>query len=69
MFKKHPAISRKVMIQLRSGTAIEGLVTQKIGDSFVLKGATVHEQGVPAQPADGEIVVEAAHIDYTQLLP
>lgn len=69
MFNKHPAISRKVMVSLYSGTGIEGVLTQKIGDHYVLKGVTIHEEGHDPTSADGEIVVDTANIDYMQLLP
>ncbi|WP_374159087.1 hypothetical protein ACEWX3_07645 [Mycobacterium sp. G7A2] len=66
MFKRHPAISRKVMVSLYSGTGISGVLVQKVGQCLVLKGATVHEPGTDPQPADGEIVIDTANVDYLQ---
>lgn len=57
------------MINLLSGTGIEGLLTQNVGNCFVLKGVTVHEEGQDPTKADGEIVVDTANVDYIQVLP
>lgn len=68
MFKKNPAIRHKVLINLLSGNGIEGVITQQVGHHYVLKGATVHEVGQQPAPADGEIVVDAANVDFIQIL-
>lgn len=66
MFNRHPALSRRVLITLLSGNGIEGVLVQKIGYQYVIKGAVVHEPGVQPAAADGEIVIDAANVDYIQ---
>ena len=67
--RRHRAVDRKVMVNLRSGNAIEGVCTYDGRDHMILRGALVHEAGVEgAAPADGEIRIDRANVDYTQLL-
>jgi small nuclear ribonucleoprotein (snRNP)-like protein len=69
VFRKHPAIGRKVLVNLFSGNAIEGVLTHSVGNQFILRAALVHEPGSDATPrADGEIVIDAANVDYIQML-
>lgn len=68
--RRHRAVGRKVMVNLRSGNAIEGVCTYDGRDHMIVRGALVHEAGSvegPA-PADGEIRIDRANVDYTQLL-
>lgn len=59
---------QKVVINLKSGTAIAGVVTSKQRMYCVVKDAEVIEPGAPApMRADGEIVVHRTDIDYIQL--
>lgn len=69
MFRKHPAIGRKVLVNLFSGNAIEGVLTHRVADQYILRAALIHEPGSDATPqADGEIVIDAANVDYIQML-
>lgn len=68
MFNKHPALSRAVMVSLYSGTGIQGVLAKTVGHHYVLKGVTVFEPDVEPAPADGEIVIDAANVDYIQVL-
>lgn len=58
---------RRVVVNLRTGSAISGVITKWRGPFYVLRDATVHE-GEQVAPADGEILVEKKNVDYIQAL-
>ncbi|MFV8242170.1 hypothetical protein [Mycolicibacterium peregrinum] len=68
MFRRHPGLNRKVLVNLYSGNAIEGVLTKKTRDLYLVRAAVLHEPGSEPVPADGEIVIEPANVDYVQLL-
>lgn len=60
---------KRVLVSLYSGNGIAGVMADQLGNTFVLKGCTVHEPGA-AQPveADGELCVDLSNIDFLQIL-
>ncbi|MFV8049740.1 hypothetical protein [Mycobacterium sp. 48b] len=66
--KRHPGLNREVLVSLYSGNAVRGVLTKTPGPLLILQGCTVHEPGAEAAPADGEIVIDQANVDYIQLL-
>lgn len=69
MFKRHSAVGRNVLVNLFSGNAIEGVCTFDGRKAMILRGAVVHEPGVEqAMPADGEVRIDQANVDYVQML-
>ena len=70
MFKRrYSTVGRKVVVNLFSGNAIEGVCTFEGREAMILRGALVHEVGVEgAMPADGEVRIDRANVDYVQLL-
>lgn len=62
---------RRVVVNLKTGTAISGVITKSPGwwrgPFYVLRDATVHESD-QAVPADGEVLVDKSNIDYIQAL-
>ncbi len=70
MFKsRYSAVGRKVVVNLFSGNAIEGVVTFEGREAMILRGALVHEVGAEqAMPADGEVRIDRANVDYVQML-
>lgn len=68
MFDRHPALRQRVLISLFSGNAVSGVLTQKVGNYFVLKACIVHEPGSQPVEASGEIVIDQANVDYLQIL-
>ncbi|WP_218717089.1 hypothetical protein [Nocardia sp. MH4] len=58
---------RRVVVNLRTGTAVSGVVTEIRGPLLIVRDATVHD-GDQAAPADGEIVIDRANVDYIQAL-
>ena len=60
-------VLRRVVVNLKSGTAITGVVTTETAERLILKSAAVIEPGASAPtPADGEILVDRDHVDYIQ---
>jgi hypothetical protein len=58
-------VRRRVVVNLRTGTAVSGVVTEVRGPLLIVRDATVHD-GDQAAPADGEIVIDRANVDYVQ---
>lgn len=65
---KHPAIGERVIVSLVSGNAIEGVMCERVGDHYVLKGCRVYEAGADPVDADGEMVIDRWQVDYTQVV-
>lgn len=56
-------------MSLFSGNAVSGVLVATPGNFLVLKGCQIHDEGASApSPADGEIVLDAANVDYTQIV-
>lgn len=55
-----------------SGNAVSGVLVKVTGPRLmprlILRGAMIHEPGVDAVPADGEIVLSEVNIDYVQIV-
>lgn len=60
-------VHQRVVINLKSGTAVAGVVTTSKRSFCVVRDATVIERGMQPAVADGEVVVERDHIDYIQI--
>lgn len=61
-------IHRKVLVNLLSGNALAGVVTFEGRHALVLRGATVHTTDSDPAPADGEVLIDRASIDFIQML-
>lgn len=68
MFRRHPGLGREVLCSLYSGNAVSGVLVKIAGPRFILRGCMIHEPGADATPADGEIVVHEANVDYVQIV-
>lgn len=66
--KRHPGLNRQMLVSLLSGNAVRGVLTKTPGTLLILQGCTVHEPGSEPAPADGEIVIDQANVDFIQLL-
>ncbi|QGJ87557.1 Ro-like RNA binding protein [Gordonia phage Faith5x5] len=61
-------VQQRVVINLKSGTAVIGVVTAKKRTFCVVRDAAIVSVGAPSPvPADGEIVVDRNEIDYIQI--
>ena len=69
MFNRAPKVlNRTVLVNLLSGNAISGVCTYDGRHSLVLRGVTVHSAETDPAPADGEVLVDRANVDFIQLL-
>jgi len=60
--------ARRVVVNLKTGRAIDGLLVRKDGPLLFLKNAVLLEEGSEPAAIDGEAVVHAAEIDFIQAL-
>jgi len=61
-------VARRVVINLKSGRGLDGLLVRNAGDLLFLRQATALEAGVEPQPVDGEAVVQKRDVDFIQTL-
>lgn len=61
-------IARRVVVNLKTGRALDGLLVRRAGDLLFLRNATALEPGAEPAPLDGEAVVARADIDFIQAL-
>lgn len=59
-------VHRRVVVNLLSGTAITGVIVKTSGPLYVLRDAAILRDTGEAVPADGELVVDKANVDYIQ---
>lgn len=57
-----------MLVNLISGNAISGVCTYEHVHTLVLKGATVHQADSEPAPADGEVLIDRANVDFVQIL-
>lgn len=60
--------ARRVVVNLRSGQAIDGLLTRQQGPLLFLSDARLHEGSENPAPIDGQAVIERQTIDFIQML-
>ena len=62
------AMSRRVMVNLTSGSAIQGVLWDERGPLIVLRDARLHVDGGNQAPLDGEVIIERSRIDFVQVV-
>jgi hypothetical protein len=67
-FEWRPLLSRRVVINLKTGRAVDGLLVRRTGDLLFLRNATAFEPGATPAGLDGEAVVLRSEIDFIQAL-
>lgn len=69
MKRQHPGMNRQVLVSLFSGNAVSGVLVSTPGNLMILRGCMIHDVDASApSPADGEIVIDAANVDYVQIV-
>lgn len=63
------ALRRRVVVNLRSGRAVEGILFERAGPLLVLKSARLHDAGSAPIDVDGDVVLERSVVDFVQVLP
>jgi hypothetical protein len=61
-------VARRVVINLKSGRGLDGLLVRKAGDLLFLRNATALEAGTAPAVIDGEAVIQRSDIDFIQTL-
>ncbi|QOP64902.1 RNA binding protein [Arthrobacter phage Brynnie] len=61
-------VARRVVVNLKSGRALDGVLVRRDGPLLFLKNAVLLEEGNEPAAIDGEAVVQAADIDFIQAL-
>ncbi|MCC9154897.1 hypothetical protein LZP81_30840 [Streptomyces parvulus] len=64
---RRTAVRRRVVVNL-ADKAFTGILWAKRGPLLVLRDAELLEAGRPAQPVDGEVVIERSKVEFTQVL-
>lgn len=59
-------VRRRVLVNLRSGSAITGLLWVRRGRTLVLKSAELLEQGAAPVVMDGDVIVDRDQVEYVQ---
>lgn len=60
--------ARRVVVNLRSGQAIQGLLVRQSGPLLFLAEAQLHEGTNTPVPLDGQAVIERPTVDFIQML-
>ena len=59
------AISRRVLVNMKDGSAIEGVLWEDRRPFLVLRNARLHTHG-QSSPLDGEVIIDYAQISFLQ---
>ena len=62
------ALHRRVMVNLTTGSAIQGVLVDECGPLLVLKDARLHLDTDNQAPLDGEVIIERDRIDFVQVV-
>jgi hypothetical protein len=60
-------VKRRVVVNLKTGRALEGILYAKRGPLYVLRNATLHDEGRQLN-MDGEAVIERQDVEWVQVL-
>lgn len=61
-------VRRRVVVNLVTGTAIEGVLLKRSGPLLVIADAVVHPVGSEPAKVDGQAVVERSQVEFIQAL-
>lgn len=61
------AMNKRIMVNLLSGTAIDGVLWDDRGPLLVLRDANLHTNGQSAS-LDSEVIIERDRIDFVQVV-
>lgn len=61
-------VARRVVVNLKSGRAIDGVLVRRDGPLLFLRNAVLLEEGSEPAAIDGEAVVESVDVDFIQAL-
>ncbi|PWG13900.1 hypothetical protein DF268_08495 [Streptomyces sp. V2] len=64
---RRTAVRKRVVVNL-ADKAFSGILWAKRGPLLVLRDVEILEAGRVPQPVDGEVVIERARVEFTQVL-
>lgn len=64
---RRSALRRRVLVNLKTDKAFEGILYAQRGPLLVLRDVTLRATG-QATPIDGEVIVERPNVDFVQVL-
>lgn len=62
-------VRRLVIVNLKSGRAFRGILWKQAGPLLVLRNAEMLEPNRTPVPADGEVIIERAEVEFIQIPP
>ena len=66
-FRRYPTL-RRVVVNTRTDRAFRGVLWRKRWGYLVLRNAELVKAGGETVPVDGEVVIDAANVDFMQVL-
>lgn len=66
LYARRYAIRRRVLVNLLSGSAVDGVLWMRRGGILVLREARLIESGAEPAPMDGEVLIDRARVDFIQ---
>jgi small nuclear ribonucleoprotein (snRNP)-like protein len=60
------ALLRTVIVNLKDGTGIHGVLFKELGPLLVLQNASLLEAGRDPVPLDGQIIIERTEVRFIQ---
>lgn len=61
-------VSRRVVVNLKTGRAVDGVLVRRSGPLLFLKDALLLERGAEPARAESEVVIDRANVDFIQAL-
>ena len=62
-------LRRRVLVNLKTGKAVAGVLWTRRRRLLVLKDATLYEGREAPVSIDGDVVIERSNVDFVQVLP
>lgn len=62
-------LRRRVLVNLKTGKAVSGVLWTRRRRLLVLKDATLYERRDAPVSIDGDVVIERSNVDFVQVLP
>ena len=69
MFGRPLALRRRVLVNLKTGKAVSGVLWTRSRRSLVLKDPVLHQDRTDPVRLDGEVLIDAVNVDFVQVLP
>lgn len=61
-------VHRRVVVNLTTGRAVEGVLVRVAGPLLIVKDARLHQPGTVPVTVDGDVVIERSRVDFIQAI-